>query len=933
MKKLALSVTKIFSLAGLSLATTFAFPTNALAVAGGLQICAPESTCEVGEFLFDDEYAPITTATCTITSNYPDGSSFLSGQSMTGQTDGWYSYKFSAPTSEGLYRTQVCCTSGSDYLCIDKGFEVTSAAGVNSGDIADAVWGYSNRTLSSFGTLARDIWLNSTRTLTSLSVGDSTTTVNITEGGDLNEIKNTTNENRLLLEKLVNEPIIETYLEDDGQTQELGEKLDETRSMANQIFANTQYIRSKASTIVSHWNSFTDQELMSNLQDIQDIIGKEGDMKGSNTVIGNLSWLNNSWDWDSISTIRQQAFDVSDSLDSSIIDITTRGRSRFAYTDIKELGGKLDQIEVLIGDSTSEAPDETLFGKLREVTRIAKALDQGSSEVQDLLVKWEASSESETRDGLNKISQKISPLNRIAQLRNYLIPVTSDVVGKDLKNRAFAMIGVIDTNKKVLANKKDQAVANTWLELGSIIFKSVITNPSKLIAQKAHLKYYLPPELGEEHVIKTSDGISVEYDVERDQFFVEGDFELGISETITVSVSTEDIWIITEEQVLSIKAQIEELMKPIEGTAFYAQGITLKSDINVALDKALALAGSAVTPEQKIRAFREAQIELNGVWEKIDVLKDLVTQVSAAGSLFAFVGGAQTLSVWGIIIVIIASVVFLAMYMRFLKKGEKSKKKKKKSSSKAKPSNPGFIFGQINIPTIARSALVLVVFGGLVSSSTAFVVLRSIDKDSSEVLSVSDSNEPDDSDVVVDESVNEPVALGGEDLVRVNVPVDSSLNIRSDASISSEVVYSLRFSADVVRLGEKESFVNIVIHLGENGEDTIEGWVHEDFVEGSTEEIAEKVSTSENPTKASHLDGQEEVVDNLLETDLNTDLVLINETSTGWLRVRTAPRGAEITRVDAGLTFPYLDETQTWFKIELDENTSGWISKEYSSLQ
>ena len=58
----------------LSLSLGLVFPTSALAAASSeYQTCAPSTTCTVGEFLYDDVYAPIATATCTLTARYPDG--------------------------------------------------------------------------------------------------------------------------------------------------------------------------------------------------------------------------------------------------------------------------------------------------------------------------------------------------------------------------------------------------------------------------------------------------------------------------------------------------------------------------------------------------------------------------------------------------------------------------------------------------------------------------------------------------------------------------------------------------------------------------------------------------------------------------------------------------------------------------------------------
>jgi len=49
---------------------------------------------------------------------------------------------------------------------------------------------------------------------------------------------------------------------------------------------------------------------------------------------------------------------------------------------------------------------------------------------------------------------------------------------------------------------------------------------------------------------------------------------------------------------------------------------------------------------------------------KLDQLKSLVTQAGSTGTLFGFIGGVQALSVWGLIIVLVAGFVFLALYMK-----------------------------------------------------------------------------------------------------------------------------------------------------------------------------------------------------------------------------------------------------------------------------
>lgn len=60
--------------------------------------------------------------------------------------------------------------------------------------------------------------------------------------------------------------------------------------------------------------------------------------------------------------------------------------------------------------------------------------------------------------------------------------------------------------------------------------------------------------------------------------------------------------------------------------------------------------------------------------------------------------------------------------------------------------------------------------------------------------------------------------------------------------------------------------------------------------------------------------------------------VLIKNTPTGFLRVRENPStGArEIGRVNPGETYEFVDENASWFKIKLNDELEGWISKTYA---
>ncbi|MFC1727417.1 PEGA domain-containing protein [Patescibacteria group bacterium] len=61
----------------------------------------------------------------------------------------------------------------------------------------------------------------------------------------------------------------------------------------------------------------------------------------------------------------------------------------------------------------------------------------------------------------------------------------------------------------------------------------------------------------------------------------------------------------------------------------------------------------------------------------------------------------------------------------------------------------------------------------------------------------------------------------------------------------------------------------------------------------------------------------------------------VQETPTGWLRVRSEASTAseELTRIEPGSMFPYLEEEKNgWYKIEYEDDEEGWVSNVYAKL-
>jgi uncharacterized protein YgiM (DUF1202 family) len=908
-------------------AAALALPSSVRAAAGAPQICTVGTTCVIGEYLYDDNYTPITTADiCTLNAKDPDEVDYILAQDMppSAEGDGFYFHEFTAPATEGYYRAEVCCAPDGETLCLDKSFEVRAESSAPSTvDIADEVWTYSGRTLDNFGTLVNDIWNNTSRTLSSFgglvssiwSNDSRSLTSSSASVGDVSDIRATVRQNRLLLEQLVNKPIIENFIEE--ETVDLSTKLKDTKTIASQLYANNQYIASKASLIASRWYGLSDKQLIEAVDELSTLLGEEGDSSSNNSVFGQVNWLKKSWDWDTLDSLQTQTKSIAGSIDSVSRQLGSYGKTKTAYTEIRNLATKTSALSKMVGATGDGSSARTVFGKLREVEDLAQVLNSRSQEADKVLAGWKDNTKKKNISTLiGDLVKKVLAINRVPKARSVFASIDkSKSPETQLKNQVLVAKAVITANELLLARGSGRPLASTWLEEGSIVFKSLVTNPSKLISQDVPLKYYLPPEVTKESIVSTSDGLTVEYDAEKGQYYVEGFYKLGPGESLTLSVTVDDgLWDITDDELASLYKQAEELARPLEKTSFFAQGVTLKSDIDASLDKAKGLRDAAVTPEQKIRAYREANIEINSAQEKLDKLQELVTQAGATGTLFGFVGGAQTLAVWGLIIIMAAGFVFLALYMRTLGVNSTAKEKIQKGKGKKNGKTNGEMFEapkkKRRWGKVIQIALPLVIVA-VVSGTISALIARSVILSSIEKQEEASSAIPEVLSQETDAAPEEDLGLGGEDVVRVVVPAGGTVNVRTGPSLSDEIIMRLETSQEVTRIGEDAEWVNIAIETSDPLENATEGWVNKKYVE---EPLVEEP---------------------LLDESSEPQTLTVKDTPTGFLRVRSTPstQGEELGKVNPGDSFSVMDSASGWFQIEMPDGVTGWVSGTYASVE
>ena len=294
-------------------------------------------------------------------------------------------------------------------------------------------------------------------------------------------------------------------------------------------------------------------------------------------------------------------------------------------------------------------------------------INGSSASLTDLLAKWGSYSATDIYDKVKNLSDQISAVNTVSNVSSILTLAQNQATDqKSLMNSVLALQALLQVNQTLLEQVNDKPIIKTWLENGSEIFKTLITNPSQSISQSVPLSFELPREASSKDVIKIDTGLKVVYNPQQDAYDVVGTYLLAPGETRIVSVEVQDIWKFSPVELDSITKQADELFAPLKGTSNFAQGATLKADITASLDHIRLLTDNATTPEERILAYREGLIDLNKAKSDVSNLKILVNSTGAASNLQGFIGGVQVVGTWGLIIVLIGGFVFLSIYFGFL---------------------------------------------------------------------------------------------------------------------------------------------------------------------------------------------------------------------------------------------------------------------------
>jgi len=660
----------------------------------------------------------------------------------------------------------------------------------------------------------------------------------------------------------------------DDKLDVLGTSISSIKTTVEEINTKVTAIQTVTNSILTKWGSYSAGDIIGYVNTLEDYLGDPDDASSSETVFGRIKEVKES--------------------------IGTGGTIDLVYSQVQETHDKLVEVQTELGfnGKSTTAYDEMVDIKenIDEVNDDLSTLDTNTTSI--------ATSVTSVSNSLKTVTDRIGQVSVDSFTQLFEVKKT-DI--DYLKNKVIELKAVADINRQLMEKTVNEPVVKVIMEWGSVIIKFVIVNPSSSTAQKIPFKAFLPKEAKQEYIMDLG-GLTLNYDATTEQYYVTADIALKAGESIIRSVEIKDVWTISDDEVASLRKQSEELSNGLKSTSYFAQGLTLKTDINTRLDKvARKQKDNNATPQDHILAYRENQEDLKAVNENIKGLKDLLLSSSAGSNFLASIGGIQTFSTWGIVLVLIFGMGALGSFYYSLWKRKMvtvavGKNKDAKTIELPTPS-PFELIG------LRLSWVKKVAFGWVYLVKDMVMFLTNILKKITVKKATKKGNTLPKSfpkkTLLIVVAVSLPIALisGGilsfENAAREREAVEKAkISIATVTPVPSneEKVANLVKEMDEKAKEEKEANEQVEKYLAETGE-------NEKQVLSATSDLTAQYQ----------------------------QLVAIKQTPTGWLNVRKLPSTSSeiLTKVFPGESYPFSEVKNGWYNILLKDLTEGWVSGEY----
>ena len=206
---------------------------------------------------------------------------------------------------------------------------------------------------------------------------------------------------------------------------------------------------------------------------------------------------------------------------------------------------------------------------------------------------------------------------------------------KDMRTKTDEINQVIDILMQLFEAKfggMDTPIISTSLQPGSVRFRIVAVNPSKVRTQKVQVKNYLPQEVTPKDVMDLG-GLEMEYDSAKSIYYVYKDnVELAPSEVRIFEVEVEDIWFVPQEKLSELKSRTDSIMERLEKTEYYEKAKEIADTIYPRIEEIVtSQSDDTVSREQHIGIYRQNILVVEQIKEAIAKLEKILA--TAGGPL------------------------------------------------------------------------------------------------------------------------------------------------------------------------------------------------------------------------------------------------------------------------------------------------------------
>ncbi|MCX5702217.1 MAG: hypothetical protein NTW64_04490 [Candidatus Omnitrophica bacterium] len=204
---------------------------------------------------------------------------------------------------------------------------------------------------------------------------------------------------------------------------------------------------------------------------------------------------------------------------------------------------------------------------------------------------------------------------------------------KDMRTKTDAINSVIELLMQIFEAKLgglDSPVISTSLQPGSVKFRVVALNPSKLKTQKIQVKTYLPEEVKPKDIMDLG-GLELEYDAEKSIYYVyRSNIELAPGEMRSFEVEVEDIWFVPEKIIGDLRTRANAILERLDKTEYYVKAKEIADTIYPRLDEIIQLQlDDAVSRQQHIGIYRQNLLTIEQIKEDLAKMEKII--VTAGG--------------------------------------------------------------------------------------------------------------------------------------------------------------------------------------------------------------------------------------------------------------------------------------------------------------